>query len=144
MINRFVQITAVLTIMVASTAAQAAGTDPLTGLPLYPGMESAGPAVAEDVCGTQVKNSTYTPREGNLAAIDGWYAHHLTSFNVNHGQNRNYPYDIFVSADGTTSITILGSGPKTGVQGVVYHKNAKPASMVNIANWLTGANALCK
>jgi hypothetical protein len=142
--KRFIQVAGALAAIAMATAVQAAGNDSLTGLPLYPDMESAGAPASQDVCGTPVTSSTYSPRHGDLATLDGWYKQRLHGFTMNHGVNRNYPYDIFTNADGTKSVTILGSGPKTGVEGVVYHKNPKPSSMINLSNWLTGANALCK
>lgn len=126
-----------------TSAAGAAQTDPLTRLPLYPGIQHLT-SDAQPVCGTNVSNATYSPVHGDLATVDRWYASHLSGFNVLHGKNRNYPYDVFVNGDGTASVSILGSGPKTGVEAVVYHHNAKPASMSNLTNWLDGADPLCR
>lgn len=126
----------------AAGGARAATTDPLTRLPLYPGMEYLS-ASSEGVCGTTVREATYDPRQGNLTTVDRWFAAHLAGFKILHGTHRNYPYDVFINSDGTLSVSILGSGPNRGVEGVVYHRNAKPASLGNLTNWLDGSDPLC-
>jgi hypothetical protein len=126
----------------AAGGAGAASIDPLTRLPIYPGMEYVS-ASSEGVCGTMIREATYSPRQGNLTTVDQWFAAHLAGFKRIHGTNRNYPYDVFINSDGTLSVSILGSGPNRGVEGVVYHRNAKPASLGNLTNWLDGSDPLC-
>jgi hypothetical protein len=126
-----------------ASAMGGAQTEPLTRLPLYPGLHAVS-TDAQDVCGTNVRNATYSPGNVNLATVDRWYRSHLRGFKMLHGTNRNYPYDVFVAADATASVTILGSGPKTGVEGVVYHRNSKPASLGNLTAWLDGSDPICR
>jgi hypothetical protein len=126
----------------ASGAAQAATTDALTNLPLYPKNEFASKDV-QNVCGTSVQNATYSALSGNLSQVDAWYAGHLHGFKMTHGATRNYPYDIFVNADATMSVTVAGSGPNRGVEAIVYHKNARPQSRSNLMNWLDGGSPIC-
>jgi hypothetical protein len=130
-------------ILVTQSLAAAAATDPLTGLPLYSQAHYAS-SDTQNVCGTQVKDATYGSGSGNLATVDRWYAGSLHGFKMIHGATRNYPYDVFVNADLTKSVTILGSGPKTGVEGIVYHSNPKPASPANLLNWLDGGTSICR
>jgi hypothetical protein len=143
MLKSIVQGLSVVLVGLAASAAQAASTDPLTRLPLYTGLHYVS-AVSQNVCGTTVRDATYSPKNGNLATLDQWYASHLAGFKIIHGTNRNYPYDVFINSDGTMAVSILGSGPNRGVEGVVYHRNAKPASLTNQTNWLDGSDPLCR
>lgn len=142
-VQTFSVILVALAIALAASGAQAAQTDPLTRLALYPGIKVLT-TDSQDVCGTKVRNATYSAVSGNLATFDRWYAGHLSGFKVVHGSNRNYPYDVFINSDATMSVSVLGSGPQGGVEAVIYHRNAKPASVSNLTNWLDGSDPLCR
>ena len=146
MFKPLAQIFSVTLIALAATAVQAAQSDPLTGLPLYPGMYFANKN-SQNVCGTMVSTSTYSPSNGKLAALEAWFAGHLNGFKLVHGTVRHYPYDAFINADSTLSVSILGSDTKNGVDGVLYHRNAKPASTEkteDLTNWFDGGDPLCR
>jgi hypothetical protein len=139
----FVRVFGIIAFGITASGVNAAQTDTLTRLPLYPGTAYAS-SDTQNVCGTKVRSATYSPKSANLATVDRWYAAHLNGFKLVHGTTRDYPYDVFVRADDTMSVTILGSGPNSGVEAIVYHSNAKPSSAANLINWLDGSASICR
>ena len=127
MFKPIVQMCGIALIALAATAAQAAQSDPLTGMPIFPGTSYVSKA-SQDVCGTTVSTATYSPGTAMLNTIEAWFTAHLTGFKLVHGTVWRSPYDAFVNADTTSSVSIVGSDTKNGVDAVYYHRNAKPAS----------------
>jgi hypothetical protein len=142
MFKPFVSIFSVILITLAASPGGAAQTDPITQLPLYPGITFVNKA-AQNVCGTTVASDTFSA-QGAIATVEAWYSAHLNGFKKIKGAARNYPYDIFVNADSTSSVTVMGSGVKNAMEAVIYHHNAKPASPINLTNWLDGGDPVCE
>jgi hypothetical protein len=143
MFKPFVSIVSAILITSAASPGGAAQTDPITQLPLYPRITFVSKA-AQNVCGTTVTIDTFSAEDDAIATVDAWYAGHLSGFKKIKGNSRNCAYDIFVNADSTSSVTVIGSGPKNAVEAVVYHHNPKPASPINLTNWLDGGDPLCE
>lgn len=133
----------VLALTLTASAALAA-TEPLSHLPLYPGIAFTSKDT-QNVCGTKVAESIYSNIHGDLPTVDRWYATHLSGFTIVHGKNRPQPFDIFVNADRTDSITISATGAKASVDAVIYRHNPKPAGPAaqSIIEWIEGGAALC-
>lgn len=147
MLRSLVPIFGIVLIALTSTVVQAAQTDPLTAMPLYPGLFFVSKK-SQDVCGTTVSSSTYSPGNATRTAIEAWFAGHLTGFKLIHGTVRSSPFDAFVNADTTLSVSIWGSTTvKNGLDGVEYHRNPKPASadkMTDLINWFDGGDPICR
>lgn len=91
-----------------SVHAANAAADPLTKLPLYPGVASAQPVPPVTICGSEMQGDFYLVMGGKVDAVNEWYAKHLTGFHMYHAVTGGRTQDSFFSADGTKEITVTG------------------------------------
>ena len=147
MVKSLVPIFGIVLFALSSTGIEAAKTDPLTVMPLYPGIFFVSKK-SQDICGTTVSSATYSPGNATRSAIEAWFAVHLKGFKLIHGTVRSTPLDAFVNPDTTLSVSIWGSTTvKNGLDGVEYHRNPKPASAdktTDLINWFDGGDPICR
>ena len=93
------------------TAANAAQTEPITGLPLYPGAVSDKahfPLKTDTFCGKTVKELEYHVTGVGRKAQAEWFGRQMPGAQIVRSQ-ANGPIDEFLSADGKSGVA-LGSG----------------------------------
>lgn len=118
---------------VTCVAAQAAATDALTGLPLYPAAPFTMKLPDSSYCGTATHGTMYMP-DGKVAAIDKWYAAHLPGFHLFRGFT-DRTQDTFAKPDLTAAVTITGEPNKGGgVYAISYVRFAKPLTPAAMAS----------
>lgn len=76
------------------------------------------------------------------------FAAQLSGFKRIRGTTRPFPLDVFVNADTTFSVTIVGSrSVKNSVDIVIYHRNPKPASTnkkIDLIDSFDGGDPICR
>jgi hypothetical protein len=123
-----------LTLALGNGTADAATSDSLTGLPLYPGAPFTMKLPNSTFCGVALQGTMYMP-DGKIATIERWYAAHLSGFHFYHavdGSERTQ--DEFAKPDGTVAINITGD-PKNSpdIYAISYAKFARPLSPAAMA-----------
>lgn len=100
---------AVLIALACPYRMMAASSDPLTGLPLYPGSGTPTSLPKTKICNCEMKGNFYIVVSGNISAVNHWYADHLPGFRMYHAVTDGRTQDTFFNADGTKEVTITGS-----------------------------------
>jgi hypothetical protein len=136
--------TGVFALALGTGTADAATSDTLTGLPLYPGAPFIMKIPTSSFCGVQLQSTMYMPG-GKVATIDGWYAAHLHGFHFYHAVDGNgRTQDEFAKPDDTAAVNITGD-PKNSpdIYAISYAKFAHPLSPAAMAS-LNQPNVTCK
>jgi hypothetical protein len=98
----------------------AASNDPLTGLPVYPGVTDASPLPEGDFCGKQMTKDFYMVMGNKIYAITKWYAGRLAGYHRYHAMINGRSLDIFFSPDGKTEVTVTGTKIGSAVYSISY------------------------
>jgi hypothetical protein len=125
---------------VTCMSAQAAATDALTGLPVFPGMPFTMKLPDSSYCGTAMQGNMYMPvrsiskTDSSVDAIDRWYATHLPGFHLIRGFS-DRTQDTFSKPDLTAEVTVTGEPDKSGgVYAISYMRFAKPMTPAAMAS----------
>ncbi len=102
-------------------ASSAASTnDPVTSLPVYPGMTDPDPLPKANVCRKAMQGDFYMVMGQKVDAVVYWYAKHLAGFRKYHATTDHRSQDTFFNPDGTREVTVTGSPNSTEVFSISY------------------------
>ena len=123
-------ITKLLLILSASLAlifpvpvfAAGSANDPVTGLPLAPGMTPSNNPLSITICGKPAQANQYSLIFGSdtVPADIAWYKAHLPGYHIVHAFWDNRSQDTFVSPDGTKGVNITGTPKSDKTFSVMY------------------------
>ncbi len=130
---------------VLTLGANAGGStnDPLTGLPLYPGVTGSIPLPKATVCKSQMQGDFYMVGENKVDAVTDWYAKHLNGFKKYHAMTGSRSQDTFFNSDGTQEVTVTGTPDSTDVYSISYGRFQPGLSAPEMATFNTGKQ-VCK
>ena len=96
-------------------------TDPLTGLPLYPGTDSRlqlgnepTQLLESQVCQSKMQVDFYSVYDSKVNATLAWYDAHLPGFKKTHAHAANRSQNTYYKTDGTVLVSVTGSPGKEG------------------------------
>jgi hypothetical protein len=98
----------------------ASPNDPLTGLPVYPGITDPSSLPQADFCGKKMQGDFYIVVEDRVDVVTNWYGRHLPGFRKYHARIDGRSQDTFFSSDGTEEVTVTGSKAGTAVYSISY------------------------
>ena len=95
--------------------------DPVSGLPLAPGITPSNDPMSITICGKPAQANQY-PLSGNhtVPGDIAWYKAHLPGYHMVHGFWSNRSQDTFFSPDGTKGVNITGVPQGDRVFSVMY------------------------
>lgn len=96
-----------------------AANDPVSGLPLQPGMNPENDPINLTACRKQGQGNQYFP-QGTVAANIDWYKTHLPGFHLYHATWSNRSQDTLWSPDGTKGVNITGTPNSDRAFSVMY------------------------
>ncbi|MGH9544106.1 MAG: hypothetical protein ACRD23_02715 [Terriglobales bacterium] len=101
---------------------RAAGStnDPVSGLPLLPGLHPESHPINLTACRKQGQGNQYIPGPSTVAANIDWYKAHLPGFHFYHATWANRSQDTFWSPDGTKGVSITGTPNSDHTFSVMY------------------------
>ncbi len=104
----------------AFTAGQA--NDPVSGLPLAPGMNPSNDPLTITICGKPAQANQYSLIFGSdtVPAEIAWYKAHLPGYHMVHAFWDNRSQDTFFSPDGTKGVNITGTPKSDKAFSVMY------------------------
>ena len=83
-------------------ASSAASTnDPVTSLPVYPGVTDPDPLPKASVCRKTMQEDFYMVMGQNVDVVVDWYARHLAGYKKYHAITDHRSQDTFFNSDGT-------------------------------------------
>jgi hypothetical protein len=114
-----------LTTVVGSSACLFAGSaastsDPVTSLPVYPGVTDPDPLPKASVCRKAMEGDFYIVMGEKADAVVDWYARHLPGFKKYHAVTDHRSQDTFFNSDGTQEVTVTGNPNSTEVFSISY------------------------
>lgn len=101
-------------------AGAASTSDPVTSLPVYPGVTDPDPLPRANVCRKAMQGDFYMVMGQKVDVVVGWYARHLTGFRKYHAISDRRSQDTFFNSDGTQEVTVTGSPNSTEVFSISY------------------------
>ena len=102
-------------------ASSAAPTnDPVTSLPVYPGVTDPDPLPRANVCRKAMQGDFYMVMGQKVDIVVDWYAKHLVGFKKYHAMTDHRSQDTFFNLDGTQEVTVTGSPNSTEVFSISY------------------------
>ena len=112
---------AIVIFTVAFNGANAATTnDPLTGLPVYPGVTGSNPLPQSEFCGKQMQQDFYIVMGDKVDVVTKWYVGHLPGYRKYHAVTDGRSQDTFFSPDGSAEVTVTGTRAGSGVYSISY------------------------
>jgi hypothetical protein len=97
----------------------ASANDPVSGLPLAPGLHPENSPIDLTACRKQGQGNQYFPG-GTVAANIDWYKAHLPGFKLYHAMWDDRSQDTFWSPDGTKGVNITGTPGSDRTFSVMY------------------------
>ncbi len=112
---------AVLTLIAPAYAAGPAN-DPVSGLPLAPGMTPSNNPLSITICGKPAQANQYPLifSSDTVPTEIAWYKAHLPGYHMVHAFWDNRTQDTFFSPDGTKGVNITGTPKSEKVFSVMY------------------------
>jgi hypothetical protein len=102
-------------------ASSAASTnDPVTSLPVYPGVTEPDPLPKASVCRKSMQGDFYIVMGQKVDTVVDWYAKHLARFKKYHAETDHRSQDTFFNSGGTQEVTVTGSPNSTEVFSISY------------------------
>jgi hypothetical protein len=92
-----------------SARAADSATDPVSGLPLFPGMTPENSPMKIVVCKKQAQINLYHPDDQSVAKDLAWYTARLPGYRKHHFDWDRRSQDTLYSPDGTKAVNIVGS-----------------------------------
>lgn len=106
---------------VTLNGANAATTnDPLTGLPVYPGVTGSNPLPQSSFCGKQMQKNFYIMMENKVDVVRKWYVGHLPGYRKYHAVTDGRSQDTFFSPNGSAEVTVTGTRAGSSVYSISY------------------------
>ncbi len=128
----------------ACVLASAASTnDPVTSLPVYPGMTDPDPLPKANVCRKAMQGDFYIVMGQKVDVVVDWYAKHLVGFKRYHAITGHRSQDTFFNSDGTQEVTVTGSPNSTEVFSISYGRFQPGLAEPERASFNTGKQ-VCK
>jgi hypothetical protein len=121
-------------------------TDPLSGLPLLPGMTASNDPIKVGICKKQGQVNQYSlpyDTTETVAKDVAWYKSHLSGFHYFHATWIDHPQDLFYSPDGTKGVNVTGSKSSDRVFSISYLV-IKPGLTEHEMAVFSPSNASCK
>jgi hypothetical protein len=96
--------------------------DPVSGLPLAPGMNPSNNPLSITICGKPAQANQYSLIFGSdtVPAEIAWYKAHLPGYHIVHAFWDNRSQDTFFSPDGTKGVNITGTPKSDKAFSVMY------------------------
>ena len=94
--------------------------DPVSGLPLAPGMTPSNDPLSITICGKPAQVNQYMARNDTVATDIAWYKAHLPGYHMVHAFWDDRSQDTFFSPDGMKGVTIKGTPKSDRVFSVTY------------------------
>jgi hypothetical protein len=98
----------------------ASANDPVTSLPVYPGMTEPDPLPKANVCRKAMQGDFYMVMGKNVDVVVDWYARHLAGYRKYHAVTGHRSQDSFFNSNGTLEVTVTGSPNSTEVFSISY------------------------
>jgi hypothetical protein len=106
---------------VACNGSDAATTnDPLTGLPVYPGVTDSNPLPQSGFCGKQMQKDLYIVMGKRVDVVKKWYVGHLPGYRKYHAVTDGRSQDTFFSPNGSAEVTVTGTRAGPAVYSISY------------------------
>ena len=104
------------------TLAAVPANDPVSGLPLAPGMTPSNDPLSITICGKPAEANQYPLIFGSdtVPAEIAWYKAHLPGYHMVHAFWDNRSQDTFFSPDGTKGVNITGTPKSDKAFSVMY------------------------
>ena len=125
----------------ASSAASA--NDPVTSLPVYPGVTDSNPLPKASICRKAMQGDFYMVMAEKDDVVVGWYSRHLAGYKKYHAITDHRSQDTFFNSDGTQEITVTGSPNNAEVFSISYGRFQPGLSEPERASFNTGKQ-VCK
>jgi hypothetical protein len=107
-------------ILAVSAFAAGPANDPLSGLPLAPGMTPSNDPLNFPICTKPAQGNQYVFLKDTVPADIAWYKAHLPGYRTVHAFWDERSQDTFFSPDGTKAVTITGTPKSDKVFSVMY------------------------
>ena len=111
---------AISVLALAMPAFAGSANDPVSGLPLAPGMTPSNDPLSITICHKPAQANQYISRNDTVAADIAWYKAHLPGYHMVHAFWDNRSQDTFFSPDGTKGVNITGTPKSDRVFSVMY------------------------
>jgi len=116
--------------------------DPVSGLPLAPGMTPSNEPLSITICGKPAQaNQNFD--NATVAADIAWYKAHLPGYHMVHAFWDNRSQDTFFSPDGTKGVSITGT-PKSDETFSVMYLSLKTGLTEHQWRVFSPSNPTCK
>jgi len=111
---------AISLLALAAPAFAGSANDPVSGLPLAPGMNPSDDPLSITICGKPAQANQYMSRSDTVVADIAWYKAHLPGYHMVHAFWSDRSQDTFFSPDGTKGVNITGTPKSERVFSVMY------------------------
>lgn len=112
---------AIAIFVISFKGANAATTgDPLTGLPVYPGVTDPNPLPDSDFCGKQMQKNFYIVMGDSIEVVKKWYVGHLPGYSKYHAMTDGRSQYTFFSPNGSDEVTVTGTRVGSAVYSISY------------------------
>jgi opacity protein-like surface antigen len=119
MTKSFLLLIALSLLALATPAYASSTTDPVSGLPLPPGLTPSNDALSITICKTPAQANQYFVQD-TVAAEIAWFKAHLPGYHMVHAFWSDRSQDTFFSPDGTKGVNITGTPKSDRVFSVMY------------------------
>jgi hypothetical protein len=116
---KLVTVTAILALTLPAVAAGPAN-DPVSGLPLPPGVAASNDPINLSICGHPGQANQYAFLRTTVTAEIAWFKDHLPGYKLYHAFWNNRSQDTFYSPDGTKAVNITGIPNSNGAFSLMY------------------------
>jgi len=118
--SRWLAISIVAIFLCLTGVKAASRNDPLTGLPVYPGVSDPSPLRDSDFCGKHMQGDFYIVMGEKFGAVATWYGRHLIGYHKYHSVTDGRSRITFFSADGSDEVTVTASRASSAVYSISY------------------------
>jgi hypothetical protein len=113
-------------------------SDPLTNLPLCPGVTDPDPLPKATVCKSQTNRDFSIVRGNRVDTVADWYSKHLNGFKKYHPVMDGRTKGTFFNSDGTQEVTVTGTPNSPDVCSISYGRFEPGLSVSQMATFNTG------
>jgi opacity protein-like surface antigen len=116
----FLLLVAISVLALAAPAFAGSANDPVSGLPLAPGMTPSNDALSITICGKPAQANQYLDAPDTVPTAIARYKAHLPGYHMVHAVWSDRSQDTFFSPDGTKGVNITGTPKSDRVFSVMY------------------------